>query len=117
MQFLFAARLPILPVISSSLTTCSLAAIRNSMNTELLQFAEMLGQDYNARVTSWGRDEEGNKQVGGVKNSWHLWSRGANAIDLKPADPGDLVHMAELARIEGYQVKVYRYSIHIEVPW
>ena len=87
------------------------------MNVELLQFAAMLGESYEARVTSWGRDEKGNKEVGGVKNSWHLWSRGANAVDLKPHDPANLEVMADLARAEGYQVRVYKYSIHIEVPW
>ena len=87
------------------------------MNTELLQFAELLGQAYDARVTSWGRDEQGNREVGGVRNSWHLWSRGANAIDLKPADLGNLQAMADMARAEGYQVRLYPASIHIEVPW
>jgi len=87
------------------------------MNIELLQLAEHLGVKYRARVTSWGRTKAGNDEVGGTPNSWHLWSRGANAIDLKPDNPIDRVGIAMEARGKGYQAVVYEYSVHIEVPW
>ena len=87
------------------------------MNTELLQFAEALCIEFNASVISWGRTAKHNKAVGGVDNSWHRWDRGANAVDLKPDDPKVLPAMEKYARAEGYQVKLYARSMHIEVPW
>lgn len=88
------------------------------INVPLMQFAMYLGLKYNARVISWGRDLQGNRDAGSTDdNSWHRWMRGANAIDLKPQDPKDLALMADEAKAYGYQRKVYRTSIHIEVPW
>lgn len=87
------------------------------INVPFLQFIAYLGLKYDAREVSGGRDEKGNKLVGGHKRSWHLWIRGANARDLKPMDLADLPLMAKEAEEYGYQFKLYRYSIHIEVPW
>lgn len=87
------------------------------LNADLLALAAALGERYDARVISWGRDEKGNEEVGGHPNSWHLWKRGANAVDMKPQDPKMLPMMADDARNAGYQVKCYARSLHIEVPW
>ena len=95
------------------------------MNLELLQFAMYLGLLYDARVSSWGRDEESNKQLGGHPKSWHLWTRGANAIDLIPSASSSksfnrrLKLMANEAREKGYQAvpNYKRGYVHIEVPW
>ena len=95
------------------------------VNYELLEFAEWAGKKYEARVTSWGRDEDGNKQVGGHPNSWHLWKRGANAIDLVPSatDPKKfkqrLEWIADSAKGLGYQaiINYEKGYVHIEVPW
>lgn len=89
------------------------------INVPLLQFVAYLGMKYSAREVSGGRDEKGNlaPEVGGHPNSWHLWRRGANARDLKPMDPTNLPLMEREARAHGYHVKVYKRSIHIEVPW
>lgn len=95
------------------------------INYQLLEFARQLGMQYDARVTSWGRDVEGNKQVGGHPKSWHLWNRGPNAIDLTPSetDPKKrkqrLKWIADGAKGAGYQVVVNyeKNYVHIEVPW
>lgn len=94
------------------------------MNIELLSLGEQLGEKFGARVSSWGRDDDGNKAVGGHPQSWHLWRRGANAMDLKPTVDGDerklkrrLEMIADEARSRGYQAVVYTHHVHIEVPW
>jgi len=103
---------------------------RMYLNAELLLLAARLGQIFSARVTSWGRDKEGNEQVGGHSKSWHLWNRGANAVDMttseldpksKPDKPIPdkriLELMANEARDCGFQAIVYKSHVHIEVPW
>jgi hypothetical protein len=97
------------------------------LNIDLLSLAYHLGVMFGARVTNWGRDREGNKQVGGVSDSWHLWERGANAIDMTTSTLDEegkpklriLELMANEARDKGYQAIVYKEKryIHIEVPW
>lgn len=95
------------------------------MNIELLGLGEYLGTRFGARVSSWGRDEEGNKAVGGHPQSWHLWRRGANAIDVAPTvDDNDaqklkrrLEMIADEAKSKGYQAVIYPAHVHIEVPW
>ena len=37
---------------------------------------------HHGRVISWGRDAEGNAQVGGKPTSLHLWGNGALAVDV-----------------------------------
>ena len=93
------------------------------MNTELLALGEMLGKRYEGRISSWGRDEQGNKQVGGHPRSWHLWSRGANAIDIAPSETEPnllkqrLEWIADEARNAGYETVVYKNHVHVEVKW
>jgi len=95
------------------------------MNLELLSLAEYLGRRYDARVTSWGRDEDGNKSIGGHPESWHLWSRGANAVDLAPSveNPKNakrrLDMMADEARSRGFRAIANHAKgyVHIEVSW
>ena len=98
--------------------------MKTFVNIRLLEFAAYLGNKYGARVTSWGRDSRGNREVGGSERSWHLWERGANAIDLAPHCPKDylkarLGSMAKEAREAGFQAIVYadRGFMHIEEPW
>lgn len=93
------------------------------MNLELLAFAEFLGKRYDAHVILWGCDEEGINQTD-CKKQWHLWSRGANAIDLAPSTVPQYMKrrldmMASEARDRGYQaiVNYEKGFVHIEVPW
>ena len=97
------------------------------LNIDLLNFAMRVGEEFGARVTSWGRDTEGNEQVGGHPMSWHLWKRGANAIDMTVSSLDDegkpklrmLELLANEARDNGFQAIVYKKKrfVHIEVPW
>ena len=101
------------------------------MNLDLLALGERLGKKYEARISSWGRDDEGNRKVGGHPNSWHRWDRGANAIDLAVSAVNEqgkkrAEWIAEEARNEGYETIVYErkgddgnlyYQVHIEVRW
>jgi len=95
------------------------------LNTELLLLAMRFGNIFSSRVTSWGRDDDGNRLVGGHPKSWHLWKRGANAIDMTTSDLDDMGNpdeqilelMAREARDCGYEAVVYPTHVHIEVPW
>ena len=69
---------------------------------------------YDGSVTSWGRTEKRNGRVGGVPQSWHLWSRGALAYDLAfDSDEQKREAFIALERL-GYEVLMYDSHLHVE---
>lgn len=72
-------------------------------------------QEFAGSVTGGGRTHERNSAVGGHPNSWHLWDRGALAVDLAFDNDWerDLAHdrLVEL----GYQVIGPYPSDHLHV--
>jgi hypothetical protein len=90
---------------------------RFSVNVHLHTFAAYLGIKYDGRVISGGRDDIGNRDVGGSRNSWHRWLRGANAFDMELHNQAAVHEATHEARQNGFHVAPHSLTIHVEVPW
>lgn len=68
--------------------------------TDFCWIIYLLCRVYGLSVTSWGRTEKRNAEVGGVPNSWHLRFLG---VDVVPDDPivfEPLQHLADQLGLE-----------------
>jgi len=74
-----------------------------------------LGADYDGSVTSWGRTTTRNTKVKGHVSSYHLWRRGALAVDLVFDNPQVALKAAEVAREWGLEIELADDHLHVEL--
>ena len=65
-------------------------------------------------ITSWGRTEQRNAEVGGHENSWHRWKRGGLAVDIVFDQNHDQHLASQFFKLLGYEVVEYESHLHIE---
>ena len=70
---------------------------------------------YNASVSNWGRTSAHNQLVKGHLRSWHLWSRGALAVDLVFDNHQVASMAAEAAIAMGLEIELTDDHLHIEM--
>jgi hypothetical protein len=88
--------------------------------TNLSEFTERvrcLCAIHRASVTSWGRTNSRNAQVGGTSRSWHRLERGMMAVDVVldlQQHPGQRRDLVSHARLLGFDAIDEGDHIHLE---